>query len=148
MNLDTILRVKKKAASIAVAGIVFPMVLAPCLYALYRKIYGSNGVFPLEEGSVNAYLLWTLILTVTGFPVIAHTLSELKLIYTGLGKAALTAAMISDTYGWILFTLLVPFAINGKGAMYTVLSTILFIVVCIFVAVSYTHLTLPTKRIV
>ncbi|KAH1079186.1 hypothetical protein GYH30_053971 [Glycine max] len=133
MNLDTILRVKKKAASIAVAGIVFPMVLAPCLYALYRKIYGSNGVFPLEEGSVNAYLLWTLILTVTGFPVIAHTLSELKLIYTGLGKAALTAAMISDTYGWILFTLLVPFAINGKGAMYTVLSTILFIVVCIFV---------------
>ncbi|KAG5044259.1 hypothetical protein JHK87_008174 [Glycine soja] len=133
MNLDTILRVKKKAASIAVAGIVFPMVMGPCLYALYRKIYGSHGVFPLEESTVNAYLLWTLILTVTGFPVIAHTLSELKLIYTGLGKAALTAAMISDTYSWILFTLLVPFAINGQGAIYTVLSTLVFIVVCIFV---------------
>ncbi|TKY61125.1 Cation/H(+) antiporter 15 [Spatholobus suberectus] len=132
MNLNTILQVKKKAASIAVAGIIFPMVMAPCLYAIHRKFYGSN-VIRLEESTSNAYLLWTLVLTVTGFPVVAHTLSELKLLYTGLGKAALTAAMISDTYGWILFTLLVPFSINGKRAVYSVLSTILFIVVCIFV---------------
>ncbi|KAK7379203.1 hypothetical protein VNO80_04658 [Phaseolus coccineus] len=133
MNLNTILHVKKKAANIAIAGIVFPILVAPGLYALFRNIYGSNVMFPLEESTNNAYILWTLILTVTGFPVVAHTLSELKLLYTGLGKAALTAAMISDTYGWILFILLVPFSINGEGSVYTVISTIIFIVVCIFV---------------
>ncbi|KAK7358082.1 hypothetical protein VNO77_00003 [Canavalia gladiata] len=134
MNLNTILQVKKKAASIAVAGVIFPMVMAPGLYALHRKFYVNNFSFAnLEESTSNAYLLWTLVLTVTGFPVLAHTLSELKLLYTGLGKAAITAAMISDTYGWFLFTLLVPFSINGRRAVYSVLSTILFIVVCIFV---------------
>ncbi|XP_027922950.1 cation/H(+) antiporter 15-like [Vigna unguiculata] len=133
MNLNTILNVNKKAASIAIAGIVFPILVAPCLYALFRNVYGHVMMFPLEESTSNAYMIWTLILTVTGFPVVAHTLSELKLLYTGLGKAALTAAMIGDTYGWILFTLFVPFSINGKGAIYTVLSTITFVVVCIFV---------------
>ncbi|XP_027343260.1 cation/H(+) antiporter 15-like [Abrus precatorius] len=131
-NLNTILHVKKKAACIAIAGIIFPMMMAPGLYALHRKFYHSeNPILRLEESTSSAYLLWTLILTVTGFPVLAHTLSELKLLYTGLGKVALTAAMISDTYGWFLFTILVPFAINGKVAVYSVLSTIIFIVVCI-----------------
>ncbi|XP_047182199.1 cation/H(+) antiporter 15-like [Vigna umbellata] len=133
MNLNTILNVNKKAASIAIAGIVFPILVAPCLYALFRKVYGHNMMFPLEENTNNAYILWTLILIVTSFPVVAHTLSELKLVYTGLGKEALTAAMIGDTYGWILFTLFVPFSINGKEAIYTVLCTTIFIVVCIFV---------------
>lgn len=135
MNLDTILRARKKAASIAVAGIIFPMLMAPSLYALHRRCYAgtSYGIFNLEESTSKAYLVWTLVLTVTGFPVLAHTLSELKLLHTGLGKAALTAGMISDTYGWILFTLLFPFSINGQRAVYSVLSTIVFIVVCVFV---------------
>ncbi|XP_061375903.1 cation/H(+) antiporter 15-like [Gastrolobium bilobum] len=133
MNLDTILYVKKKAASIAVAGIIFPTVMAPVFYALHRKFYVGTGIYSLEDSTYNAYLLWTLVLTVTGFPVLAHTLSELKLLYTGLGKAALTAAMIGDTYSWILFTLLVPFSIIGQRAIYSVLSTMLFIVFCIIV---------------
>ncbi|XP_047164717.1 cation/H(+) antiporter 15-like [Vigna umbellata] len=133
MNLTTILHVKRKAASIAIAGIIFPMLIAPWLYGLFRKVYGHIMMFPLEESTNKAYILWTLILTVTSFPVVAHTLSELKLLYTGLGKAALTASMIGDTYSWILFTLFVPFSINGKGAIYTVPCTIIFIVVCIFV---------------
>ncbi|KAG2406391.1 Cation/H(+) antiporter 15 Protein CATION/H+ EXCHANGER 15 [Vigna angularis] len=133
MNLNTILHMKKKPASITIVGIIFPMLIAPCLYALFRKVYGHIMMFPLEESTDNTYILWTLILTVTSFPVVAHTLSELKLLYTGLGKAALTAAMIGDTYGWILFTLFVPFSTNGKGAIYTVPCTIIFIVVCIFV---------------
>ncbi|XP_061367092.1 cation/H(+) antiporter 15-like [Gastrolobium bilobum] len=130
MNLNTILYVKKKPASIAVAGIIFPIVMAPAFYALHRKFYAGTR---LEESTINSYLLWTLVITVTGFPVLAHTLSELKLLYTGLGKAALTAAMIGDTYSWILFTLLVPFSINGQRGTYSVLSTVLFIVFCIIV---------------
>ncbi|WJX55545.1 hypothetical protein P8452_41310 [Trifolium repens] len=134
INLDTILHVKKKAATIAISGIIFPMVMGPALYSLHRKVYGNGDGSALEEKTLNAYVLWTLVLTVTGFPVVVHSLSELKLLYTGLGKAALTAAMISDTYAWILFTLFVPFSINGTRAIYSVLSTIIFASICIYVA--------------
>ncbi|XP_045809823.1 cation/H(+) antiporter 15-like [Trifolium pratense] len=133
INLDTILYAKKKAATIAISGIIFPMVMGPALYTLHRKVYGNGDGSELEENKLNAYVLWTLVLTVTGFPVVVHSLSELKLLYTGLGKAALTAAMIGDTYAWILFTLFVPFTVNGTGAIYSVLSTIIFAFICIYV---------------
>jgi Kef-type K+ transport system membrane component KefB len=133
MNLNVILHVKKKAGSIALSGIIFPMVMGPALYTLHRKFYGNGDGSALEESTKSAYVIWTLVLTVTGFPVVAHSLSELKLLYTGLGESALTAAMLSDTYAWVLFTLFVPFSINGKGAIYSVVCTIIFIVICIFV---------------
>ncbi|KAK2372880.1 hypothetical protein P8452_46095 [Trifolium repens] len=133
MNLNVILHVKKKAGSIALSGIIFPMVMGPALYTLHRKFYGNGDGSALEENTKSAYVLWTLVLTVTGFPVVAHSLSELKLLYTGLGESALTASMLSDTYAWVLFTLFVPFSINGKGAIYSVVCTMIFIVICIFV---------------
>lgn len=147
MNLNTILQVKKKAVSIALAGIVFPMVLAPSLYALHQKTFNKEtSLFHIEQSTTKAYIIWTLVLTVTGFPVLAHTLSELKLIYTGLGKSALTAAMVSDTYGWILFTLLMPFSINDSKAVYSVISTVLFIVVCVFVVRPIIQKLIDRKR--
>ncbi|KEH17740.1 cation/H+ exchanger 3 [Medicago truncatula] len=133
VNLNTILHVKKKAATIAISGIIFPMVMGPALYLLHRKFYGKGDGSNLEESTINVYILWTLVLTVTGFPVVVHTLSELKLLYTGLGKVALTSAMISDTYAWILFVLFVPFSVNGTEAIYTTLSTAIFIFISIFV---------------
>ncbi|MCH90909.1 cation/H(+) antiporter 15-like, partial [Trifolium medium] len=49
------------------------------------------------------------------FPVLARILAKLKLLYTKLGKDALTAAMLTDAYGWVLFTLLIPYSnIGGK----------------------------------
>ncbi|XP_019459883.1 PREDICTED: cation/H(+) antiporter 15-like [Lupinus angustifolius] len=131
MNIDTILHAKKKSATIAVAGIIFPLVTGPIFYQLHRKIYETFPL-PIEKSSMTAIIHWTGVLTITGFPVLAHTLSELKLLYTGLGKTALSAAMISDTYGWILFTIFYPFTMNGNNALYSVLSTIIFIVVCVF----------------
>jgi Kef-type K+ transport system membrane component KefB len=133
INLNTILHVKKKAATIAISGIIFPMVMGPTLYTLHRKVYVSSDAYPLEESSMNAYVLWTIVLTVTGFPLVVHTLSELKLLYTGLGKIALTATMIGDTYAWILFTLFIPFSLNGPKAIYSVVSTAIFVFICIFV---------------
>ncbi|MCH85877.1 cation/H(+) antiporter 15-like, partial [Trifolium medium] len=133
MNLDTILHVKKKPATIAISGFIFPMVMGPALYTLHRNVYGNGEKYPLEESRMNAYVMWTLVLTVTGFPVVVHALTELKLLYTRLGKIALTTAMISDTYAWILFTLVVPFSINGTRAIYSVFSTVIFVFICIYV---------------
>ncbi|XP_024634499.1 cation/H(+) antiporter 15 [Medicago truncatula] len=132
MDLNGILHVKKKAATIAISGIIFPMVMGPPLYILHRKFYGNGDGSKLERCTMKVYIEWTLILTVTSFSIVAHTLSELKLLNTGLGQTALTASMISDTYSWILYTVILPFSINGVGAIYSVLSTVIFVFICIF----------------
>ncbi|KHN36380.1 Cation/H(+) antiporter 15, partial [Glycine soja] len=71
--------------------------------------------------------------SVTGFPMVSHILADLKLLYPGLGKVALATAMISDFYNWVMFALLVPFAINGGSIIYSVLSTLAFVLFCFIV---------------
>jgi len=133
MDLNSILHVKKKDAIIAISGIIFPMVMGPVLYILHRKFYGNGDGSKLEESTMDVYVQWTLVLTMTSFSIVAHTLSELKLLNTGLGQTALTTSMISDTYSWVLYTITLPFSINGIGAIYSVLSTVVFVFICIYV---------------
>jgi Kef-type K+ transport system membrane component KefB len=61
----------------------------------------------------------------------------LKLLYTGLGRVALTAAMINDFINWIMFALLIPFEHDEKVAIYSFLSTIAFIFICFVVIRPY-----------
>lgn len=133
MNLDTIIKARKKATSIAVAGIIIPMAMGGCIYALVQKLYTGNSDNFSAYNTSKAYLFWTLTLSITGFPILAHILADLKLLYTGLGKVALTAAMINDFYNWLMFALLTPFAIHDEKAIYSVLSTIAFILFFFFV---------------
>ncbi|KAL2333361.1 hypothetical protein Fmac_014574 [Flemingia macrophylla] len=137
MNIDTILGARKKATSIAIAGIVIPMIFGSFVYALVQKMYKGPPEYLAEFNTIKAYIFWTLIYSVTGLPMVSHILADLKLLYTGLGGVTLTTAMISDFYNWIMFALLVPFAINGETAIYSVLCTIGFVVFCFIVIRPY-----------
>lgn len=137
MNFDTILGARKKATSIAIAGIVIPMVLGAGIYALTLSMYKGPAEYWANFNTTNAYMFWALILSVTGFPMVSHILADLKLLYTGLGKVALTTAMVSDFYNWVMFAMLIPFAINGASAIYSVLGTIGFALLCFFVVRPY-----------
>ena len=137
MNLDTILRARKKATSIAVAGTVIPMLLGAGIYALAQKLYHAPPEYLSHYSTAKAYLFWSLILSVTGFPLLVHILADLKLLYTGLGTLALTSAMTNDFYNWAMFALLIPFATSYKTAIYSVLSTTVFVLLCFFVVRPY-----------
>ncbi|XP_054801487.1 cation/H(+) antiporter 15-like [Prosopis cineraria] len=134
MNLDNVLRAPKKAISVAMTGIIIPMALGVIIYALHRKTYDIQTNEIIESDPVKACLLWSLCLTVTGFPILAEILASLKLLYTELGRSALDAAIVSDSCSWLLFMLMIPFTLDdGPGAIYTVMSTMAFIAFCIFV---------------
>ncbi|KAK4271816.1 hypothetical protein QN277_020451 [Acacia crassicarpa] len=134
MNLDNVLRAPKKALSIALTGAVIPMAMATVIYTLHRRTYDIQTNEIIEDNAVKAGLLWSLCLTVTGFPVLAEILASLKLLYTELGRSALDAAIVSDSFSWLLFMSLMPFALNdGVGSIYTAMSTIAFITFCVFV---------------
>ncbi|RDX84999.1 Cation/H(+) antiporter 15, partial [Mucuna pruriens] len=125
INCDTLVRSSKKAVIIAVACILIPMLVGAGFLALEHSV--SRGTATL---TIKGYLFWCAILAVTGFPVLARLLSGLKILYTRLGKDALTAAMLIDAYGWILFTLLVPYSNKGGKPLLSAFTTLLFIAFC------------------
>jgi len=62
----------------------------------------------------NTYLFWALVLSVTNYPVLVHILADLEILYTGLGRVAVTAATINEFYNWAMFVLLIPFATHSE----------------------------------
>jgi Kef-type K+ transport system membrane component KefB len=130
MNLETLLRARKKASTIAIVGTIIPMILGFGIYFLVEKSFNKkNGEF----NKISAYLLWSLVVTITSFPVVAHILSDLKILYTGLGRVALTSATINDFINWAMFIFLIPLIINGKRGIVSVILTIVFSNFCYFV---------------
>ncbi|XP_057432199.1 cation/H(+) antiporter 15-like [Lotus japonicus] len=137
MNLDTILHARKKATSIAVAGIIIPMAMGSGIYYLLQSMYKGSHENLANHNTFKAYLFWTLTYSVTGFPIVSQILTNLKLLYTGLGRVALTAAMITDFYNWVTFALLIPYAMNEKTAIYSVIATIVFVLFCFIILRPY-----------
>ncbi|XP_007052424.2 PREDICTED: cation/H(+) antiporter 15 [Theobroma cacao] len=123
MDLTPIRKMGKTACSVAIAGIVLPACGGAGLYYLVLQ---KDGRRPSEGG-----LFWAIALTVTSFPDLARMLSSLKLMYTDLGKTALTSAVLTDLSSWILLVAVVS-VVNGRGKLYTVIPTMLFLVISWF----------------
>lgn len=131
MNSTIILRSKKKGGCIAAASILIPLLMGVAFLKLQVKL--ENQIYPKGDKSFQGLLFWSLALAVTGFPVLARILAKLKLLYTRLGKDALTAAMCIDAYGWILFTIVIPFSNKGGDGVLSAACTLLFIAFCFVV---------------
>ncbi|XP_061349551.1 cation/H(+) antiporter 15-like [Gastrolobium bilobum] len=133
MNLDSILQARRKATSIAIAGIFVPMALGAMIYHYYSQNFPTKSHPELALfNTPMAYLICSLALSVTSFPVLAQILSDLKIVYTQLGRVALKAATISDFYNWVMFVLLIPYAIHSERATLSILSTLVFGLFCYF----------------
>ncbi|CAK8570656.1 unnamed protein product [Lathyrus sativus] len=135
LNADTILKSRKKGTSITITSIVTPMLFGVGFLDLPQNLIDKNDVFAQtpKENHGEAYLFWILTFFVTSFPVLARILANLKLLYTKLGKDALTTSMLTDSYGWVMFTLLIPYSSRGGKPYLSVISTLLFIVFCFIV---------------
>ncbi|KAK7411087.1 hypothetical protein VNO78_02470 [Psophocarpus tetragonolobus] len=133
MNLDSILLAKKKATTIAIAGSVIPMALGAAIYSLAQVLYKTPTMDTSRYNTASAYLLWALTLSVTNYPVLAHILADLKILYTGLGRVAVTASTINDFHNWAMFVLLIPFATHSEKPIVSVTLTVLFLLFCYYV---------------
>lgn len=138
MNLETVLRIRRKAMTIVASGFIIPAAIGAGLFSFMLKFYDKTTVDTrfVEDDKyvVQAYIFWSLSLLVTGFPILAKILTNLKLLNTQVGRISLTAAMISDAYGWFLFVILIPFASNEGKPVLAMISNIAFILILIFAA--------------
>lgn len=130
VDVKPVLRAGKKPLSIALIGLIIPI---PIGYALHGMIGYQDFSRDPAYGTRNKYgpLFWGIALATTNFPDLARILSTLKLLQSEVGKAALSSAVITDLFSWILLVLSI--AIASDTALFTIIMSIFFVVICLFV---------------
>uniref|UniRef100_A0A5B7BY04 Uncharacterized protein n=1 Tax=Davidia involucrata TaxID=16924 RepID=A0A5B7BY04_DAVIN len=124
MDLTRVVQMGRKAITIAVAGTIFPFGVGLALHHLLVHDY--------KKFSYASSMLWSVPLTVTGLPVIAVILAKLKLLYSDVGKIAMSSALVNEVFSWSLLTISVSMATNQQSVHWALLSTIAFIFFCVF----------------
>ena len=93
----------KQAASISFMGIAFPFAIGFfCIWFFHDYIFAVP-----ETNRLIPALFFGTALSITALSVIVKVLMDLNIIRTKVGGLVLTAAMIDDFLGWILFSIII-----------------------------------------
>lgn len=110
VDLKQIRRQGKQAASISLMGLIFPFAFGfACIWFFHDYIFAVPG----KDRLIPALFFGTA-LSITALSVIVKVLMDLNIIRTKIGGLVLTAAMIDDFLGWILFSMIIQL-MNAKG---------------------------------
>ncbi len=104
VDLKQIRKQGKQAASISLMGLIFPFALgfgAVCFF--YDKIFSA----PSNISIAIPAMFFGTALSITALSVIAKILLDLDILRSKIGNLILTAAMIDDFLGWILFSIII-----------------------------------------
>ena len=102
----------RQATSISIMGIAFPFALGfASIWFFHDYIFPVNNTTPLYISS----LFFGTALSITALSVIVKVLFDLNIIKTKVGGLVLTAAMVDDFLGWILFSIIIKMMDNTKS---------------------------------
>ncbi|HEX5153209.1 MAG TPA: cation:proton antiporter [Parafilimonas sp.] len=131
VDLRQIRKQGKQAASISIMGLIFPFALGfATVYFFYDRIFSV----PSLNKSIPAMFFGTA-LSITALSVIAKILLDMDMLRSKLGNLILTAAMINDFLGWILFSIIIQLMRTGKedGSFSSVTMVLIYTVVLLTV---------------
>lgn len=110
VDLKQIRKQGKQAASISFMGIAFPFAIGfLCIWFFHDYIFDVHS----NDRLIPALFFGTA-LSITALSVIVKILLDLDIIRTKIGGLVLTASMIDDFLGWILFSIIIQM-MNSKG---------------------------------
>lgn len=129
VDLKQIRQQGKQASIISLSGIAFPFALGFSVIWFFHDHILST---PSEHKLVAAMFFGTA-LSITALAVIVKVLFDLKMIRTRVGGLVLTAAMVDDFLGWILFSIILQMMHSSRsegspGAIFVVLLFAVFMV--------------------
>jgi Kef-type K+ transport system membrane component KefB len=127
VDLKQIRKQGKKAASISLMGLIFPFALG---FATVWFFYDSIFSKPADTNLVIPAMFFGTALSITALSVIAKILLDLNMLRSKIGNLVLTAAMIDDFLGWILFSIIIQMMGKSEssfGSITMVLGFTLFI---------------------
>jgi Kef-type K+ transport system membrane component KefB len=121
----------RSAISVALGGLVLPLIMG---FGLGLLLPDDLLVDP-DRRIVFALFLATA-MSISAIPVVAKVLMDLKLMRRDIGQTIISAAMIDDTVGWVLLSIVIGLAGGGMVTAGGVLQSIATVIV--FMVISFT----------
>lgn len=126
VDLSSVWRQGSQALQIGVAGMAVPGAIG---FAAGCFVPMAMGAQPDADRLIFA-LFFAVALSISALPVIAKTLMDLDLYRTDLGMLVISAAVLNDLVGWIVFAVVLGLmggtAPDANGIGWTVALTLLF----------------------
>lgn len=107
------LQIKKqrsRAVWVGLAGIILPFAVGVGTAISLPKLFVASEQFPMMS-----YLFFGTALTISAPPIIAKTLLDLKIIDSEIGVIGMTAGLMDDFLGWLVFGVIV--SVTGKEGL-------------------------------
>lgn len=123
LNLSIIRKNMKQSLTIGFWGISIPLVLGFAIAYYCPSCFGSGSSSPIVFSA-----LIGIAMSITALPVIAKILFDLRLLQTKIGNIIMSAAVIDDLVGWILFSILVA-TISGAGGFGHILAEAAIVII-------------------
>ena len=126
VDLKMIRKQGKQAASISFMGLIFPFALGcATVWFFYDRIFSA----PEGTSLTIPAMFFGTALSITALSVIAKILLDLNILRSKIGNLVLTAAMIDDFMGWILFSIIMQMMKpGGESAVWSVSMVLIYTV--------------------
>lgn len=125
IDLRSVFRQGKKALSVSFGGMLIPFGLGLAVAIGAPHLIGQMEV----ENKTAFALFFATALSISALPVIARILMDLKLIKSHMGVTVLTAAIVNDLLGWLIFAMvlgMIGASGDSHSITFTLTATVLF----------------------
>lgn len=119
-DLVLIRRQARSALGVAAGGLILPLVLG---FVLAQFLPGDLLVDP--DNRLVFALFLAIAMAISAIPVVAKVLMDLELTRRNIGQTIIAAAMIDDTIGWILLSIVIGLASTGVVTLTNIASSAL-----------------------
>lgn len=123
VRLENIRTRGKAAAKISLSGIIFPLAMGFGFTWLFYSVFFSE---PTENKLAPALFMGTA-LSITALGVMAKILIDIDMIKSRFGNLMMTAAMIDDIIGWMLFSVVITIADLKAESKFSAVTVLLII---------------------
>ncbi|WP_431971044.1 cation:proton antiporter [Nocardia sp. bgisy134] len=108
LDLAMVRRRRRSALSVSLAGLLIPLTMGIAL-----GYYLPAPTRPDSADRITFALFLGVAMCVSAIPVIAKTLSDMKLLHRDVSQLTLAAGMIDDAVGWLLLSVVAAMAADG-----------------------------------
>lgn len=120
VDLSVVRRQGRLAPRVSILGIVIPFLLGLAAAWLMPRAMGRHQ----EADPVIFTLFFATALSISSLPVIAKTLMDLGLYRSDLGMVIISAAVVDDLVGWIIFAVILGLMGAETGHSHSILLTV------------------------
>lgn len=143
VDLSTIWRQGRIGLKAGTAGMVIPFFLGLVVALIAPRALGSD----IDADPLVFSLFFATALSISALPVIAKTLMDLDLYRSDFGMVVISAAILNDLIGWIIFAIILGLigAESGQSnnILLTITLTLAFAGIMLTLGRSLVHRTLP-----